>query len=177
MGDGPALTGPGRAFKAELPDLFVRQAPFDAKMLPVGGAQGQHTQQHGQRLMDLLRAGPLGQRHIRNWLRLGPGRVLPSGGAHLQRVADLPIRLRIANAVGLTVEGQHPAALAAVVAAPGVDLRVEAQLAPPVAADGAVGVNHAGLAPPPDVQSEEGGHVHDVEGKIRPTGHRGQLLS
>lgn len=83
-----------------------------------------------------------------------------------QSVPYFMVRLRIADAVYLGVEGQHPASLAAVVAAPHVLLLADTQLAAAVAAERAVCIDVAGPFPP-DGQAEKGNHVHDGEREIR----------
>ena len=82
-----------------------------------------------------------------------------------QRLADLLIRLRIADAVYFRIQRQHPAAHAAVIAAPDVFGEVQVQLAPLISAKRAVRIHGAG-ASPPDVQTEKRGDVHDVKGEI-----------
>jgi len=64
-----------------------------------------------------------------------------------------------------TVEGKHPAALAAVKTVPGIGLRVEPQLSAAVTADGAVGI-YPDIPSPPDIQAEKVCHVHNGKGEI-----------
>ena len=94
----------------------------------------------------------------------------------LQRLANFLISVRVAEPPRLAVQGQHPAALTAVIAVPHVAGQVDRHLPPAVAADGAV---HMELPRPlpPDVQAEEAGHVHDVKWKICTVGHRGSAPS
>ena len=82
-----------------------------------------------------------------------------------QSVADLPISVRIADAIHLCVKGQHSAAFTAVVTAPQVFFRVQIHFPPAVTADGTIHVHLTG-SPPPDIQAEEPGHIHNAKGEI-----------
>ena len=66
--------------------------------------------------------------------------------------------------MGFAIERQHSAALAAVIAMPYIRIQIQLQLAALISADRAIGVGEA-WPPPPDVQTEKGGHVHDGKGK------------
>lgn len=65
----------------------------------------------------------------------------------------------------LCVKGQHSAAFTTVVTAPQVFCRVQIHFSPAVTADGTIHVHLTG-SPPPDIQAEEPGHIHNAKGEI-----------
>ncbi len=155
--------------------MFVGQAPFGAQMLPVGRRQGQGGQHGGKGAVNFLLTGPL-----RLWdLLFRSGRIgcriFRGGGSGLQSLADLLIGRLVADSIDLCVQGQHSAALAAVVAAPDIFAQIEIHLSAAVATDRAVHIDIA-RPPPPDIQAEKGGHVHNRKGEIHRTDND-QLLS
>ena len=64
------------------------------------------------------------------------------------------------------VKWKHPAALAAMPTAPGIDIEIQPHLSAAVAADGTISVHHPGAPSPPDIQAEKGRHIHNGKGKI-----------
>lgn len=105
------------AFEAEPFDLVVRQSTHLTQMRTVLRRQRQHGKQHRKRLMDCL---PGCSGRLRDFLRLPVlialvFRPVISG---LERFADLPIGVCVADAVDLCIERQHPAGLLTVITVP-----------------------------------------------------------
>ena len=93
-------------------------------------------------------------------------------------IADLPVGVRVGGIVEPCVEGQHAAALAAVVAPPDILREVDVHLAPAVSAERAVRIHAVRLAAA-HPQVEQLRHVPDPKGeslRIRVT-HGPALLS
>ena len=63
------------------------------------------------------------------------------------------------------LKGQHSAAFTAVVTAPQVFFCVQIHFPPAVTADGTIHIHLTG-SPPPDIQAEEPGHIHNAKGEI-----------
>ena len=107
------------AFEAEPFDLVVRQTACLAQMRTVLRSQRQHGKQHRKCLMDRL-PGCSGRLH--DFLRLPVlvALVLWRVISGLKRFADLPIGVRVADAVDLCIERQHPAGFLTVITVPHV---------------------------------------------------------
>ena len=105
------------AFEAEPFDLFVRQTAHLTQMRTVLRRQRQHGKQHRKRLMDCLSGCP---GRLRDFLRLSVlvALVLWRVISGLKRFADLPIGVRVADAVDLCIERQHPAGFLTVITVP-----------------------------------------------------------
>ena len=163
--DGLAMIRLRCAAEAEAFDLLRRQPAGDTQMLPVRRRQRQHGKQRGIGAVHLQR-----RRTVCLWFLLWHGRrfhvtVRYRSAVGKQCLTDFLIRLGIADAVYFRIQRQHPAALAAVIAAPDVFGEVQVQLAPLVSAKRAVRIDGAGTSPP-DVQAEKRGDIHDVKGEI-----------
>ena len=107
------------AFEAEPFDLVVRQSTHLTQMRTVLRRQRQHGKQHRKRLMDCL-PGCSGRLRDFLWLPILVALVLWRVISGLKRFADLPIGIRVADAVDLCIERQHPAGFLTVITVPHV---------------------------------------------------------
>ena len=105
------------AFEAEPFDLLVRQTAHLTQMRAVLRRQRQHGKQHRKRLMNRLSGC---SDRLRDFLRLPVliALVLWCIVSGLKRLADLPIGIRVADAVDLCIERQHPAGFLTVITVP-----------------------------------------------------------
>ena len=105
------------AFEAEPFDLVVRQTAHLTQMRTVLRRQRQHGKQHRKRLMDCLSGC---SDRLRDFLRLPVlvALILWRVISGLKRFADLPIGVRVADAVDLCIERQHPTGLLTVITVP-----------------------------------------------------------
>ena len=116
-----ALAEIGRrgAFEAEPFDLVVRQSTHLTQMRTVLRRQRQHGKQHRKCLMDRLSRCP---DRLRDFLRLPVlvALVLWRVISGLKRFADLPVGVRVADAVDLCIQRQHPSGFLAIITVPHV---------------------------------------------------------
>ena len=105
------------AFEAEPFDLVVRQSTHLTQMRTVLRRQRQHGKQHRKCLMDRLSGCP---DRLRDFLRLLilVALILRCVVSGLECFADLPIGVRVADAVDLCIQRQHPTRFLTVITVP-----------------------------------------------------------